>query len=62
MLRVETGTSDGSDKPAYLLSLVRAFTAVADPEGVLPDPIFKYPLVSVRPNYFIFIRYLRKMR
>ena len=44
MLRVETGTSDGSDKPAYLLSLVRAFTAVADPEGVLPDPIFKYPM------------------
>ena len=47
---------------------------VADPEGVqgfarIPSPpsVFKYPmkinnLLSLRPNYFIFMGYLRKMR
>ena len=41
--------------------------AVADLDGVqgvrsnsLPAPIFKHPL-SVRPNYFIFMGYIRKM-
>ena len=48
--------------------------AVADPEGFggsieppLLLPVFKYPmkinnLVSMRPKYFIFMEYLRKMR
>ena len=33
--------------------------ALLEPQS--PSPVFKYPMVSVRPNYFIFIEYLRKM-
>ena len=46
-----------------------ATPTVADPDGVtpLPSPVFKYPMkmkyfFSVRPNYFIFIGYLRNIR
>ena len=50
--------------------VVLCSNTVVDPEGVqgvsLNPPVIKYPmkrnnLVSVRPNYFIFMGYLRKM-
>ena len=69
----ETGQSFNAYEQTPPLN-VHANISVTDPEGVQgvrSNPIlatlFKYPmkmnnLVSMRPNYFIFMEYLRKKR